>query len=210
LSGYANRYEKAPQSGFYVNPQYTLDFVFEVLADERNNIRIADSSLPGAVSDATGLFTGYLLLDAWIGNTDRHHQNWGVIERNTPKGVRRTMAPTFDHASCLGREVPEEKKRERLATNDRGFTVEAYVQRCPFRFVRKEGTQETLHPRTVFRHAVTAKPSAAVSWKRKLETLSMGDVETLFERIPPERISEADVQFALRILHLNRHELLDP
>jgi serine/threonine protein kinase HipA of HipAB toxin-antitoxin module len=44
-------------------------------------------------------FTGYLVLDALIGHTDRHEENWGVIEGIT--GAKR-LAPSFDHASSLG------------------------------------------------------------------------------------------------------------
>ena len=34
--------------------------------------------IEGIVS-ALDVFVGYLLLDAWIGNTDRHHENWGFV-----------------------------------------------------------------------------------------------------------------------------------
>ena len=37
--------------------------------------------VPHSFTDARDLFVGYLLLDAWIGNGDRHHENWGFIRR---------------------------------------------------------------------------------------------------------------------------------
>ena len=43
-------------------------------------------------------FAGYLVLDALIGNTDRHHQNWGLLGKRTPTGFRVSLAPSFDHA----------------------------------------------------------------------------------------------------------------
>jgi hypothetical protein len=41
---------------------------------------------------------GYLLFDAWIGNIDRHHQNWGWVVG--PQGPY--LAPSFDHGASLG------------------------------------------------------------------------------------------------------------
>lgn len=40
------------------------------------------------------------------------------------------MAPTFDHASSLGRNESDERRIERLHTKDEGFNVQAYVKRA--------------------------------------------------------------------------------
>ena len=54
---------------------------------------------PDWVGTAFDVFLGYLLLDVLVGNTDRHHENWGLVQ--TVIGERH-LAPTFDHASSLG------------------------------------------------------------------------------------------------------------
>ena len=59
----------------------------------------------------------YALLDGLIGNTDRHHENWMVAY--VPEGndtVLRSM-PSFDHASSLGRELTDERRREYLESD---------------------------------------------------------------------------------------------
>lgn len=56
-------------------------------------------------------FIGYLTLDALIGNTDRHHENWGLI--STP-GQPPRIAPSYDHASSFGRELKDEKIERHL------------------------------------------------------------------------------------------------
>ena len=59
---------------------------------------------------------GYLVLDALIGNVDRHHENWGVLRKRTNGEWLDRLAPTFDHASSLGRELRDsgaKKSRER-------------------------------------------------------------------------------------------------
>src|SRR5690606_28493487 len=55
--------------------------------------------------DAFDSFVGYLMLDALIGNTDRHHENWGVVSTRTSAGHALALAPSYDHASSLGREL---------------------------------------------------------------------------------------------------------
>jgi hypothetical protein len=46
------------------------------------------------------------MLDAWIGNGDRHHLNWGLVRNKLTPNIIETihLAPTYDHASSLGRE----------------------------------------------------------------------------------------------------------
>ena len=65
------------------------------------------------------LFAEYLVLDAVIGNTDRHHENWGFqLRRRGEKDWDISLAPSFDHASSLGRELRDER-RDRLMAEDR-------------------------------------------------------------------------------------------
>ena len=123
------------------------------------NIRLdPDWPLPEEVTTVPGAFLGFLLLDAWIGNTDRHDNNWGVLERSTTDGPIRYLAPTFDHASSLGRELTDEVRHERLTTNDKNRTVEAYIERCRSAFVREEDVEETIHPTEVFQQAAVLYP----------------------------------------------------
>ena len=62
----------------------------------------------------------YIVLDAFIGNTDRHHGNWGILETRQLHaacnvGAMSEVAPTFDHASSLGRELTDERRKLVLA-----------------------------------------------------------------------------------------------
>ena len=61
-------------------------------------------------------FAGYTLLDALVANRDRHEQNWAVL---TPPltSSQEKLSPSYDHASSLGYNVPDET-REAL-TRDR-------------------------------------------------------------------------------------------
>jgi hypothetical protein len=71
----------------------------------------------------------YLVLDALIGNTDRHHENWGVVMRISrsvggPWNFDIRVAPSFDHASSLGRELPDHRRAAILTSG----SIESYVR----------------------------------------------------------------------------------
>lgn len=53
-------------------------------------------------------FLELLVFDAWIGNSDRHSENWGILR--DANGTN-TLAPIFDTAACLGVELPDSKLR---------------------------------------------------------------------------------------------------
>lgn len=73
---------------------------------------------------------GYMVLDALIANTDRHHENWGLLLKPGAKTVSETgqayvelkvmVAPTYDHASSLGRELRDERRTALLDANGVG------------------------------------------------------------------------------------------
>jgi hypothetical protein len=72
----------------------------------------------------------YIVLDALICNTDRHHENWGILTRivtNADGGITMNLriAPSFDHASSLGRELLPERAQQILEADG----VKAYARR---------------------------------------------------------------------------------
>ncbi len=142
-------------------------------------------------------FVGYLVLDALIGNTDRHQENWAVIAG--PGGRR--LAPTFDHASSLGFQLDDEQRNERLTTSDVNRTPEAYADRAITRFEGKPS------PVTV---AVEALESLPVEHRQSCLS-RCADVEELVAVIylvPEHRMAEPSKQFAERLLRRNHARLL--
>lgn len=65
---------------------------------------------PGA---SFAVFSGYLIFDALIANTDRHEENWAVIRSSD--GVV-SLAASFDHATSLGFNLRDDQ-RPRLSTD---------------------------------------------------------------------------------------------
>jgi len=61
-----------PTSAIYGNRQHTIDIVLRVIKADYVNIPIGWTA-PSGIQKAVEVFVGYLLLDAWIGNGERHH-----------------------------------------------------------------------------------------------------------------------------------------
>jgi hypothetical protein len=67
---------------------------------------------PSPCGDMTGfqVFAGYLVLDAWVANTDRHGENWAVLQSASGAWA---LAPAFDHGSALGSGLTDQNRRSR-------------------------------------------------------------------------------------------------
>ncbi|BAZ49695.1 hypothetical protein NIES4103_23070 [Nostoc sp. NIES-4103] len=67
-----------PTEQRYGVSQHNIDNVFTAIGNPLVNLPI-NWKAPEGISNTMDTFVGYLLLDAWIGNTDRHHENWAFI-----------------------------------------------------------------------------------------------------------------------------------
>ena len=86
-----------PRTEFFHVRQHTLRRVLAIIGDVLPPIGF--EPFPGVVSGGD-IFLGYLMIDTWIANQDRHHENWGLV---TVKDKKIHLAPSYDHASSLGR-----------------------------------------------------------------------------------------------------------
>lgn len=159
---------------------------------------------PKNISKVHHVFVGYLLLDAWIGNSDRHHENWGFIELDR----KLYLAPTYDHASSLGRNESDEKRSKRLKTRDKGYSVGAYADKCHSSFYDNIGKSKSIKTFDSFVKAARLYPDAAFVWLNILETVSQNNTLRLLQCIPENRISTITIEFAQKVLNHNRDKLL--
>lgn len=94
--------------------QYEYSHIMQML---RDNSKLTN------VEETVDLFWKIYVVDALLGNFDRHGGNWGFLKQN---GVYR-MAPVFDNGSCLFPNLTDEKEMERILlsteeTNKRIYT----------------------------------------------------------------------------------------
>lgn len=190
---------------FYHVAEHTLDRVFTSLTALGVGL---PSSMPvesvPSDFDACDLFTGYLLLDAWIGNSDRHHQNWAIIRR--PGG--QFLAPTYDHASSLGRNETAERASVRLLGRDPRVTVATYAQKCRSALYAARGDSRPMSTIDAFRSATRLRPIAAAFWVDRLRGLDGAQIDDLFGRFPANRPSHPYGHFAVALLACNRDRIL--
>lgn len=156
--------------------------------------------------DAVDQLVGYLLLDALIGNTDRHHENWAVIRRPGAGGL---LAPTYDHASCLGRNEPEAKIEARLSGRDPRVTVAHYAARARSALYRAPGQGRPMTTLEAILAAADVRPRAACAFAERLRALEPAAFAALLERVPKARIRPASQRFAVALLTENRRRILE-
>ncbi|KPK76189.1 MAG: hypothetical protein AMJ79_07720 [Phycisphaerae bacterium SM23_30] len=202
---------------FYKVSEHTLDAVMKIMVQMPIKMPIITTDpgwkAPDGIFIALDIFVGYLLLDAWIGNTDRHHENWAIAlahNVSTPPNTNELrLSPTFDHASSLGRELDDEKRKERLTTKDTGFSIRAYVEKSASAFYDKVGDKKPLTTFDAFYKAACQRPQAAKIWLKHLADISLESIKLLFNRVPEDRITPEAVKFALEMLKINQNRLLD-
>ena len=137
-------------------------------------------------------FVGYLMLDALIGNTDRHEENWGVVVSESG----RYLAPTFDHASSLGFLLSDRQRRRRMSSKDSNYTPEAFADRARSRFAAEP------HPIAAVREARGIEGGDAVDlWLNQLERID--DLVAPIRAIPEHRMSVPARKFAERVMLRN-------
>ena len=186
--------------------QHTLSRVIAVLRSSQAGPPLG-WSCPVEVGGAPGVFVGYLLLDALIGNQDRHHQNWGLL--NVP-GSGLTLAPTFDHASSLGRNETDAKRSERLTTQDKGNNVAAYVRRARSGLYENKASTKPMTTFDAYCRAAARYPTAAGYWRARLRALGPEVLNAIVQALPESVATEMAKRFALQVMLENRARLLEP
>lgn len=143
------------------------------------------------------------MLDALVGNTDRHHENWALVRR----GEIDYLAPSYDHAASLGRNESDVSRAARLSTPDPGYTVQAYANRARSAFYESEQAIKPMLTMDVFATVLDHIPTSRV-WLDSLSRVAPEEFDRILERVPSERISKVARAFALTILTHNRERLL--
>ena len=183
---------------------HTVDAVFEVV----ELLGLPDQSwctrLPPQIQTAVGIFAGYLLLDAWIANQDRHHENWGAIW----DGERLALAPSFDHGAALARNLSDEERHERLTSRDDRRKVPYFAGRARSALFATPTAARPLGTLAAWQAFAARVPGDAAIWRDRLASVEPIAVEAVLDQIPPDRMSAVCRRFTLDLLAQNRRHLL--
>lgn len=197
----------------YNNNYHTVKMVMKFLANKSKikTGRILNIGPPisldavDSIKNAADAFVGYLMLDAWVGNTDRHHENWAICI-SMGEGIR--LAPSYDHASSLGRIESQEKKSDILTTKDRNRSISSYCDRARSALFRDVSDRKPLSPIDAFVEAASFRPLAAKYWQGRLKKVQPELVRHILDLVPESEMSATDRLFANAILETNSSKIL--
>ncbi|MEM9695021.1 MAG: hypothetical protein AAGA56_20940, partial [Myxococcota bacterium] len=133
---------------------------------------------------------------------DRHHENWGVLYDPEPR-----LAPSYDHASSLGRELNDRNKATRLDGRDSRQTVETYIKRARSAFFEHTTSEKPVHPLKAFELAWRVRPLAGRVFLARLNSVSEDALSETVERIPAEMTTPTSQRFCIEVLRKNRLHL---
>ena len=174
------------------------------------NIDSAIRSIFAPEEVADGILTelaGYMVLDALIGNTDRHHKNWGLLQHQHPgaQALSLSVAPSFDHASSLGRELLDERRAELLA----GGRVESYIGKGRGGIFRDPEDRHGENPLRLVQVAARAYPAFFRPAVERVAALNHDVVDGIIESIPDDRASQLAKQFAKAMIFSAQASLIE-
>lgn len=199
LAGIVSSY---PRNQTYSVSHHTLDVALDALMRPGLKLPLGWSPSIG-ITEAISVVVGYLMLDAWISNGDRHHENW-VFVVQLPDGIPH-LAPTYDHASCLGRELRDVKRQNYLQSQ----TVANYVAKSRSAFYHQSSDRRAMLTFDLFRVIAHKYSASAKIWLDNLATIPIESINSIFERVPAHRISSVAAEFGLKMLEINQHRLLN-
>ena len=166
--------------------------------------KIFDIDLEHSTSEIVIELASYALLDALIGNTDRHHDNWMVEFVLDAGRILLKPAPSFDHASSIGRELTDTHREQILSANG----VLDYLKRGRGGVFREATEVQASSPLRLARLLCRWRPELASDWRGRLNSVSDSDVRAVTERVPAEFASETAKQFAYQVVVTSKNELL--
>ena len=152
---------------------------------------------------ALDVFVGYAMLDAWIANQDRHHENWAALRDDELR-----LAPTFDHGAALARNISDEERKERLSTRDRNRTVEFFSSKAKSAFYNQATDSQPLGTVEAFVAFAGFAPNAARLWLNQLEKIQPETVQAILDEVPNKRMTKITKEFTAKLLQINQERLL--
>jgi hypothetical protein len=175
------------------NPRYAVAAVRASLEDVG-----PPAGWPGLADfDAFDVWSGYLLLDAWVAGRDRHHENWAAIT----DGSNRWLAPSFDHGNALG--FQESRDRHAALAADQGRLLRWARRGVSQHFAGRPSLVQLAHDALNL-----AGPVARSHWLNRLESVSESEVIAAISRAPEALLSDSGHTFVVNLLKLNRERVL--
>lgn len=176
------------------HPGYTVQAVSDVLSELAPPIDWPEL----AGFSGFDVWAGFVVLDALMQGTDRHHENWAVVS----SGHNLYLAPSYDHGNAFGFQLRDDERNRRLQSEE-AFNL--WINRGkskPF-----SGSPSPLE--VAFQALKLASSKSRQYWFKNVTNLRISDFESSLESIPEAIMSEVAHKFAYKILVKNRGRFID-
>jgi len=159
------------------------------------------------LAEAYRLIGGYVVLDALVLNTDRHHENWALFRRTRAGGAaEHWLAPSFDHASSLGREL----QRDALVAwqSDPLDRVTWYANRGKGGVFRHAEGKKGANPLQLAELAHRRWPDFIEPWLQRLGEVGLEQIVEPLDAVPQACMSDEHRWFVRGLLGYSRSRLM--
>ena len=167
--------------------QYDYEDIMQML---RDNSKLTN------VQETISMFWRIYIVDALLGNFDRHGANWGFIKENN----RYTLAPVFDNGSCLFPNLADEAEMKEIMESEE--ETDKRIYRFPTSQVKLNGKKSSYFE--VIHSLQFEECNDALRYI--MSQLDMSEVEKLIEETP--LISEIQKAFYKHILTARYNKIL--
>lgn len=167
--------------------QYDYEDIMQML---RDNSKLTN------VQETISMFWRIYIVDALLGNFDRHGANWGFIKENN----RYMLAPVFDNGSCLFPNLADEAEMKEIMKSEE--ETDKRIYRFPTSQVKLNGKKSSYFE--VIHSLQFEECNDALRYI--MSQLDMTEVEKLIEETP--LISEIQKAFYKHILMARYNKIL--
>ena len=156
---------------------------------------------------AMSRLASYAILDGLIGNTDRHHENWMIML--IPDTMEFQVAPSYDHASSLGREM-QDSRRQQIISEKRilNYILGGGGKRGKGRVYVKGDSKLPLAPLRLAQLICRWQPHYTQSTIERMRAISNCQFRTVIDKVPPSVMSDVAKEFAYHLVCTSKAELL--
>lgn len=167
--------------------QYDYEDIMQML---RDNSKLTD------VEETISTFWEIYILDALLGNFDRHGSNWGFIKENN----RYSMAPVFDNGSSLFPALTDEEEMKNIMSSQ--AETDKRIFTFPTSQVKLKGKKSSYYEVI---HSLEF-PECNEALIRVYKRIDMDRIKELIEETP--LISETQKKFYMHMIHARYEKII--
>lgn len=174
-----------------VKTKLTIEGVYDII----NN-----SNLIKEKAETIKKFWDMFVIDAFIGNTDRHFSNWGLVDKNKGIGDQYLVfSPVYDCGSSLGALIDDDKKALLLKDDTAFKNIEYNVQ-----------SVYSINSKRIFYHQIFKNPPDDLidAIQRIVPKINMTAIVNLIKKI--EVMSDLQKTYMIKSLELRNSMILQP